>query len=90
MAFHALYKIPEPDALAKAKIQLAAALRLAVFHELDEGIDNHFTVSVPGRQGQYLILPLRPLVGGALERPPCRLRLECRIRCPGESNERHA
>jgi ribulose-5-phosphate 4-epimerase/fuculose-1-phosphate aldolase len=48
---------PQPDAVLEAKIELAAALRLAVFHELDEGIDNHFTVTVPGRKGQYLILP---------------------------------
>jgi ribulose-5-phosphate 4-epimerase/fuculose-1-phosphate aldolase len=45
------------DALAEARIQLAAAFRLAVLHELDEGIDNHFTMTVPGREGQYLILP---------------------------------
>jgi ribulose-5-phosphate 4-epimerase/fuculose-1-phosphate aldolase len=45
------------DALAQAKVHLAAAHRLATLHELDEGIDNHFTVSVPGRDGQYLILP---------------------------------
>jgi ribulose-5-phosphate 4-epimerase/fuculose-1-phosphate aldolase len=30
---------------------------MAVLHELEEGIDNHFTVNVPGREGQYLILP---------------------------------
>jgi ribulose-5-phosphate 4-epimerase/fuculose-1-phosphate aldolase len=48
---------PTPDAVQEAKIHLAAALRLAVFHELDEGIDNHFTVSVPGKSGEYLILP---------------------------------
>jgi ribulose-5-phosphate 4-epimerase/fuculose-1-phosphate aldolase len=48
---------PALDQIHEAKIQLAAALRLAVFHELDEGIDNHFTVTVPGRTGQYLILP---------------------------------
>lgn len=41
----------------QAKIQLAAAHRLAVLHELEEGIDNHFTVTVPGRTNQYLILP---------------------------------
>jgi ribulose-5-phosphate 4-epimerase/fuculose-1-phosphate aldolase len=41
----------------QAKVQLAAALRLAVFHELDEGIDNHFTVTVPGHNDRYLILP---------------------------------
>jgi ribulose-5-phosphate 4-epimerase/fuculose-1-phosphate aldolase len=45
------------DAITEAKVQLAAALRLATLHELEEGIDNHFTVSVPGREGQYLILP---------------------------------
>ena len=47
----------DTDAVTEAKIHLAAALRLATLHELEEGIDNHFTVSVPGREGQYLILP---------------------------------
>jgi ribulose-5-phosphate 4-epimerase/fuculose-1-phosphate aldolase len=45
------------DAIAEARIHLAAALRLAVLHDLEEGIDNHFTMTVPGREGQYLILP---------------------------------
>ncbi|MDQ6680774.1 MAG: class II aldolase/adducin family protein [Pseudomonadota bacterium] len=45
------------DALAEARIHLAAAYRLAVLHELEEGIDNHLTMSVPGREGRYLILP---------------------------------
>ena len=45
------------DPLTQARVQLAAAHRLAVLDELDEGIDNHFTVTVPGRSGQYLILP---------------------------------
>lgn len=44
-------------ALEQAKVHLAAAHRLAALHELDEGIDNHFTVAVPGAQDQYLILP---------------------------------
>jgi ribulose-5-phosphate 4-epimerase/fuculose-1-phosphate aldolase len=57
MAFHSLSALPKPDAVRDARIHLAAALRLAVLHGLDEGIDNHFTVTVPGRQGQYLILP---------------------------------
>ncbi|MEO6364115.1 MAG: class II aldolase/adducin family protein [Caldimonas sp.] len=47
----------ESDAVAEARVHLAAALRLAVLHELDEGIDNHFTLTVPGREGRYLILP---------------------------------
>src|SRR4051812_48134014 len=47
----------DTDAVQEAKVQLAAAHRLAVMHELEEGIDNHFTVTVPGRTGQYIILP---------------------------------
>src|SRR5262245_34660191 len=46
-----------PDPVTQAKIHLAAAHRLAVLHELEEGIDNHFTVTVPGRDDRYLILP---------------------------------
>ena len=57
MSVHSLPSTPASGAIAEAKVQLAAALRLAVYHELDEGIDNHFTVTVPGREGQYLILP---------------------------------
>jgi ribulose-5-phosphate 4-epimerase/fuculose-1-phosphate aldolase len=45
------------DAITEARIQLAAALRMAVLHDLVEGIDNHFTVQVPGQDGRYLILP---------------------------------
>ncbi len=45
------------DPVTQAKIHLAAAHRLAVLDELEEGIDNHFTVTVPGRDDQYLILP---------------------------------
>ncbi len=46
-----------PDPVQQAKIHLAAAHRLAVFHDLEEGIDNHFTVTVPGYTDRYLILP---------------------------------
>ena len=51
MAVHAFTSAPRLDAVAEAKVHLAAALRLAVLHELEEGIDNHFTVAVPGRDG---------------------------------------
>ena len=56
MPLHAIHTAPA-GALAQAKVHLAAAHRLAVFHELEEGIDNHFTMTVPGRDDQYLILP---------------------------------
>ena len=46
-----------PDPVAQAKIHLAAAHRLAVLHDLEEGIDNHFTVTVPGHNDRFLILP---------------------------------
>jgi ribulose-5-phosphate 4-epimerase/fuculose-1-phosphate aldolase len=54
MSVHPLRAV---DPVIQAKIHLAAAHRLAVFHDLEEGIDNHFTVTVPGREDQYLILP---------------------------------
>jgi ribulose-5-phosphate 4-epimerase/fuculose-1-phosphate aldolase len=57
MSVHPLHAASTADAHAEAKVQLAAAHRLAVLHELEEGIDNHFTVTVPGREDQYLILP---------------------------------
>ena len=45
------------DSLRQAKIHLAAAYRLAVLDDLHEGIDNHFTVTAPGFDDRYLILP---------------------------------
>ena len=57
MSVHSLPTTPLADAVQEARVHLAAALRLAVLHELEEGIDNHFTAEVPGRPGQYLILP---------------------------------
>jgi len=56
MSVHPL-KTPAADPVREARVHLAAAHRLAVLHELEEGIDNHFTVTVPGRDDRYLILP---------------------------------
>jgi ribulose-5-phosphate 4-epimerase/fuculose-1-phosphate aldolase len=57
MSVHSLSQKRAADPVKEAKIHLAAAHRLAVFHDLEEGIDNHFTVNVPGRDDRYLILP---------------------------------
>ncbi len=57
MSVHPLNISRAPDALAQAKIHLAAAHRLAALHALEEGIDNHFTVTLPGTDDQFLILP---------------------------------
>lgn len=40
-----------------ARVHLAAANRLAVHDGLDEGIDNHFTMVLPGYQDRFLVLP---------------------------------
>ena len=40
-----------------ARVHLAAANRLAVYDGLEEGIDNHFTMTVPGRVDQFMVLP---------------------------------
>ena len=57
MSVHPLVAPPATDLVRQAKVHLAAAHRLAVLHELEEGIDNHFTVTVPGHEDRYLILP---------------------------------
>src|SRR4051812_21646028 len=57
MSVHPLSPSRVHDPVTLAKVQLAAAHRMAVLHELEEGIDNHFTVTVPGRDDRYLILP---------------------------------
>ena len=41
----------------RARVHLAAANRLAVYDDLEEGIDNHFTMRVPGQEDRYLVLP---------------------------------
>lgn len=55
MSIHAIDEHADP--VMQAKIDLAASLRLAVYDELEEGIDNHFTVTVPGCDDRYLVLP---------------------------------
>ena len=57
MSVHTLPTQLTADPIRQAKVHLAAALRLAVHDGFDEGIDNHFTVSVPGREDQYMVLP---------------------------------
>lgn len=57
MSIHSLQRSRLADPVREARVHLAAAHRLAVLHELEEGIDNHFTVSVPGSDERYLVLP---------------------------------
>ncbi len=57
MSVQQLTPRPAADAVRQAKVHLAAALRLAVLDGLEEGIDNHFTMMVPGYTDRYLLLP---------------------------------
>jgi ribulose-5-phosphate 4-epimerase/fuculose-1-phosphate aldolase len=57
MSVHSLNTSRAIDPVAQARVHLAAAHRLAALHALEEGIDNHFTVAMPGRDDQFLILP---------------------------------
>jgi ribulose-5-phosphate 4-epimerase/fuculose-1-phosphate aldolase len=57
MSVHRLTSRRVADPIREARIHLAAAHRLAVLDELEEGIDNHFTATVPGFDDRYLILP---------------------------------
>ena len=41
----------------QARIDLAACLRLAVMNGFHEGIDNHFTLAVPGKTDRFLLNP---------------------------------
>jgi ribulose-5-phosphate 4-epimerase/fuculose-1-phosphate aldolase len=50
-------KLDTSDEAWRARVHLAAANRLAVYDELDEGIDNHFTMTVPGRDDRFMVLP---------------------------------
>lgn len=45
------------NALRQMRIDLAAAYRLAARDGLNEGICNHFTVMVPGRDDRFLVIP---------------------------------
>ena len=41
----------------QARVDLAAAHRCAVMHELHEGIFNHLTLRVPGKENRYYQIP---------------------------------
>jgi ribulose-5-phosphate 4-epimerase/fuculose-1-phosphate aldolase len=43
------------DSVTQAKVELAAALRAAALYGLNEGVDNHFSLAVPGRDDRFLL-----------------------------------
>jgi ribulose-5-phosphate 4-epimerase/fuculose-1-phosphate aldolase len=51
---------PGAAGLLLARVELAAALRGAALHGFNEGIDNHFSLAVPGRGDCFLLNPYGP------------------------------
>jgi len=47
-----------PDDEREARIELAAAFRIAVQFDFHEGVSNHFSMLMPGRDDRFLINPL--------------------------------
>ena len=52
-----LKSLPENDAQRQARIDLAAAYQLAAHFGLNEGIDNHLTLMVPGCSDRFYLAP---------------------------------
>jgi ribulose-5-phosphate 4-epimerase/fuculose-1-phosphate aldolase len=46
------------DPVTQARLDLAAALRCAARHSLNEGVCNHFSMAVPGREELFLVNPM--------------------------------
>ena len=44
----------------RARVELAMVFRSAVMHGFHEGIDNHFSLAVPGEPGRFLLNPYGP------------------------------
>ena len=49
--------VAQSDAVAQARVDLAAAYRLAAHFGMNEGIDNHLTLMVPGYTDRFLLAP---------------------------------
>jgi ribulose-5-phosphate 4-epimerase/fuculose-1-phosphate aldolase len=46
---------PAIDPVTQAKVDLAAALRAAALYGLNEGVDNHFSLALPGSDDRFLL-----------------------------------
>jgi ribulose-5-phosphate 4-epimerase/fuculose-1-phosphate aldolase len=48
------------ELIQQTKVDLAAALRAAALYGYNEGVDNHFSLAVPGRDDRFLLNPFGP------------------------------
>jgi ribulose-5-phosphate 4-epimerase/fuculose-1-phosphate aldolase len=63
----------------RARIELAAAYRIAALEGMDDGIFNHFSLAVPGEEGRFLLKPFGPLFDEATASGLIKIDLEGRI-----------
>jgi ribulose-5-phosphate 4-epimerase/fuculose-1-phosphate aldolase len=63
----------------RARLELAAAYRIAALEGMDDGVFNHFSLEVPGEQGRFLLKPFGPLFGEATASGLIKIDLDGRI-----------
>ena len=63
----------------RARIELAAAYRIAALEGMDDGVLNHFSLAVPGEEGRFLLKPFGPLFDEATASGLIKIDLEGRI-----------
>ena len=85
MSVHPLSSPRAIDPVAQAKAHLAAAHRLAVLHELEEGIDNHFTVLL-----NLYAVPFDHLANDFGVQFPLLEHFSQRLKILGQTDQKHA
>jgi len=63
----------------RARIELAAAYRIAALEGMDDGVFNHFSLAVPGEEGRFLLKPFGPLFSEATASGLIKVDLEGKI-----------
>jgi ribulose-5-phosphate 4-epimerase/fuculose-1-phosphate aldolase len=63
----------------RARLELAAAYRVAALEGMDDGVFNHFSLAVPGEEGRFLLKPFGPLFSEATASGLIKVDLEGRI-----------
>jgi ribulose-5-phosphate 4-epimerase/fuculose-1-phosphate aldolase len=63
----------------RARLELAAAYRIAALEGMDDGVFNHFSLEVPGEEGRFLLKPFGPLFSETTASGLIKIDLEGRI-----------
>lgn len=63
----------------RARVELAAAYRIAALEGMDDGVFNHFSLAVPGEEGRFLLKPFGPLFSETTASGLIKVDLEGRI-----------